>query len=605
MARALVTRPREDSQGVADALRGLGFDVQVEPLLDIVPVADAVIDTAGVQGVLATSANGVRALARACPERDWPVWAVGDASARAACEQGYVTVESAAGDVDTLAALVKERCDPQAGAFLHAAGSVTAGDLSGALGEAGFEVRRVVLYRAETTTSVSESLAGALKADELDVALFFSPRTAKTFVTLVQAAGLADHVGRLTAGALSEAVARQLAPLPWAAMIVAAEPTQAALLAALGPSSGGSSAATDRGTTMTETEAPKPDNQPKAEQTADHTAEQPSKGSPWLAILLALVLAGIIAAGAFTFDEWKDLIQGWRGGMHTATVAPVPAPPNEAVRAELTVLRERLAQLESRPVTTGGSSAPGLDGRLADLEAQVKEMHSAPQASEKLGAEIAGLAGQLSELKRGSADAAAVLRLADRLEKLEAKLGQLEMKKSSAVAVLLAVGQLREAVTASMPYDAELRALKALAGEDAEVARAAETLAQRAAAGIPTRLALGSRFHALVPAVVRAQALPEERTWWRQTLDRVATLVVIRREDGAAVGDSAAAIVARASARMAEGDLAGATAEMAKLEAGPAQTAAPWLADAQARLAADKALSELTAHVVAAVGTNR
>lgn len=230
--RALVTRPREDSEGVAAELAARGLEVMIEPLLDIAPL-DAAVDAGGVQGILATSANGIRALARVLPGRDLPVWAVGDASARVARGLGYHEVESAGGDVDTLAALVTSRCDPAQGALLHAAGTVIAGDLAGLLGDAGFAVRRVVLYEAVTATALSPVLAEALRGEAVDMALFFSPRTAATFATLVRDAGLADATGRIRAYALSDAVARALAVLPWAAVRVAAAPTQAALLAVL------------------------------------------------------------------------------------------------------------------------------------------------------------------------------------------------------------------------------------------------------------------------------------------------------------------------------------------------------------------------------------
>ena len=152
--RALVTRPREDAEGVTAELVARGFEVVVEPLLDIVAVDGAAVDGAivdedGIQGILATSANGIRALARASGNRSIPVYAVGDASARVARSLGYATVESAGGDVDTLADLVGRRADPRHGALLHVAGTVTAGDLSGRLGALGFTVRRQVLYEAQ------------------------------------------------------------------------------------------------------------------------------------------------------------------------------------------------------------------------------------------------------------------------------------------------------------------------------------------------------------------------------------------------------------------------------------------------------------------------
>jgi len=230
---ALVTRPREDSEALAAELTQRGVGVMVEPLLDIVPVTDAEVSAVGIQGILATSANGVRALARELADRSLPVWAVGDASARVARELGYHHVESAGGDVDDLAALVSARCRPQDGAFLHAAGTVTAGDLAGMLGAAGFVVRRVVLYQARTATALSAGLIATLEQGGIDSVLFFSPRTAATFVTLVNDAGVGGWCAGIVAYALSPAVARELAGLPWSTIRVAQAPTQAALLSAL------------------------------------------------------------------------------------------------------------------------------------------------------------------------------------------------------------------------------------------------------------------------------------------------------------------------------------------------------------------------------------
>lgn len=231
--RAVVTRPREDAEAVARALAERGIEVVIEPLLDIVPVPEAVVDAAGAQGILATSANGIRSLARLLPDRALPVWTVGDASARVARELGYHTVESAGGDVDDLAALVARRCDSKAGVLLHAAGTAVAGDLAGRLGADGFTVRRLVLYQAVTATALSPGLAATLAAGGIDLALFFSPRTTATFARLVRTAGLAETLAGVAAYGLSANVARELADLPWRCVRIAALPTQAALLAAL------------------------------------------------------------------------------------------------------------------------------------------------------------------------------------------------------------------------------------------------------------------------------------------------------------------------------------------------------------------------------------
>jgi uroporphyrinogen-III synthase len=231
--RALVTRPNADAAPLARALASRGLEVMIEPLLEIVPLAGAAIDLDGVQGILATSANGVRAFAADAARRDLPVWAVGDATAAEARKQGFATVESARGDVETLAMLVTARVDPKRGALLHPAGRHVTGDLAARLSARGFEVRRATLYEAHPAQGFSPALRDALSIHAIDLAFFFSPRTAATFVRLAQSAGLGGAGAAIGAYALSEAVADALRPLVWRTMRIAGQPTQDSLLAAL------------------------------------------------------------------------------------------------------------------------------------------------------------------------------------------------------------------------------------------------------------------------------------------------------------------------------------------------------------------------------------
>jgi uroporphyrinogen-III synthase len=229
--RALVTRPREDAERFAAALAERGIEAMIEPLLEIRAVA-APLDLEGVQAVLFTSANGVRAFAAASPLRDLPALAVGDASAEAARRLGFARVESAGGDVADLAALAARTLSPAGGDLLHPAGSTVAGDLGVMLAAAGFAVRRVVLYEAVPARALTPPTAQALREGALAMAFFFSPRTARSFVSLAAAAA-PGATAAMEAYCLSAAVAREAEALAWRAVRVAAAPTQPALLSVL------------------------------------------------------------------------------------------------------------------------------------------------------------------------------------------------------------------------------------------------------------------------------------------------------------------------------------------------------------------------------------
>jgi uroporphyrinogen-III synthase len=231
--QVLVTRPSEDAAPLVDALRERGHDPVLSPLLDIRFEDATAPDLADVQALLFTSANGVRAFARRSDRRDLPALCVGDATARTAQAHGFPRVTTAEGDSAALAATARHALDPTAGALFHAAGTVTAGDLKQRLDAAGFTVRRAALYRAEPATALAAPARAALQAGSLDAALFFSPRTARTFATLARTAQVADACADVTAVCLSPAVADAAAALPWRDVRTAARPETAALLRTL------------------------------------------------------------------------------------------------------------------------------------------------------------------------------------------------------------------------------------------------------------------------------------------------------------------------------------------------------------------------------------
>jgi uroporphyrinogen-III synthase len=233
--KALVTRPREQAEALAAALRARGIEPVIEPLVEIRLEEDGprVVTPLllGAQALVFTSANGVRAFAAASARRDLPALAVGDATARAARDAGFSDVASAQGNVADLATLARQRLKPSGGALVHSAARVVAGDLAGALGAFGYEVRRAILYESVMAERLSEATSALIGSGALGAAIFFSPRTAATFVRLVRAAGLDGACRTIAAVALSQAVAEKL-DVSWRAVHVALSPTGAALIEA-------------------------------------------------------------------------------------------------------------------------------------------------------------------------------------------------------------------------------------------------------------------------------------------------------------------------------------------------------------------------------------
>jgi uroporphyrinogen-III synthase len=228
--RLLVTRPRDDAEAFAGILRTLGHEAVVAPIMEVHFVPGPLLSCEGVQAVLATSANGIRALAGRTERRDLTVYAVGPQTAEAARIEGFESVIDSHGDSAQLVEKVAHEADPKKGMLLHAAGAETAGRVRQALTARGFTVETVVLYEALPVSQLPAVAQAALHDGSLDGVLLFSPRSAKIFSTLVAEANLTEQCARLVAFCISAATVEALTPLTFARLAVAGTPNQDAIL---------------------------------------------------------------------------------------------------------------------------------------------------------------------------------------------------------------------------------------------------------------------------------------------------------------------------------------------------------------------------------------
>jgi hypothetical protein len=240
--------------------------------------------------------------------------------------------------------------------------------------------------------------------------------------------------------------------------------------------------------------------------------------------------------------------------------------PNESADAEIALrqLSERLARLE----------ADG-DGSSVDVDKLAAE-------NARLSAAVAAISSRVGTVEE-----------ADRLPSSTASSGR---------AAVVAVGQLRESLRGSGPFVESLEAVKAMAGNDPGMAKAIAALEPHAVAGIATLAALRADFEDTASRIVGADSKHAGDSLFDRTLDRLSSLVRLRRTESGA-GDGSSAVVARAEASLAGGDLVATVTTLESLDGAAAEAARPWLDRARHRLVAERALVTLHVLAIARVGS--
>jgi uroporphyrinogen-III synthase len=214
--RIWVTRPEPDATALKKRLEAQGHDVVIEPLMWIdFDVADPV-EVDGAQALIATSRNGIRALAHSEAielAREIPLFAVGPGTATAAREMGIHQVIEGRGGAQDLVPLILENAEVNGGTLVHLAGETLAHDIADELRTLGFAVLQPTVYSARTSERLSTPFLPKLVLGEINAVILLSARTARTYVRLIELHQLVRSARKLDHYCLSQAVAAALAPL--------------------------------------------------------------------------------------------------------------------------------------------------------------------------------------------------------------------------------------------------------------------------------------------------------------------------------------------------------------------------------------------------------
>ena len=230
--RIALTRPQADAERSASALRALGHDVLVAPLMRVEPIA---ADLSGDwSAVVITSANAPMMIEKNLEFVKLPVYAVGERSAQAARAVGFTQVMSAGGGAHDLVQLIVARHRDEK-PLLYLAGEDRAADLVGELARHDIPADMRTVYRAVTAPFPS-ALTDALRAGTLDAVLHYSKRSAENYIAGARETGIAPAALAVCHVCLSAQVADPLRAAGAATISVAKHPDEAAIVELLGTS---------------------------------------------------------------------------------------------------------------------------------------------------------------------------------------------------------------------------------------------------------------------------------------------------------------------------------------------------------------------------------
>lgn len=219
--RVWVTRAAPGAAATAERLAQAGLVPVVAPLIETTPLANSADRLTDHDALVFTSAAAVRQVAALTSDRTLPVYAVGEATARAARAAGWTVAADADGAVADLARTLAGT--PPGLRLLHPCAAVTAGDLS----TVGRAVTPWPVYRTDPVRSGWAPALADLRAGRLAGVLVQSPSAAAVLAGRLQPG---EALPQTVLFALSDACAAPLAAVGFREIACPPFPRETALL---------------------------------------------------------------------------------------------------------------------------------------------------------------------------------------------------------------------------------------------------------------------------------------------------------------------------------------------------------------------------------------
>jgi hypothetical protein len=263
-----------------------------------------------------------------------------------------------------------------------------------------------------------------------------------------------------------------------------------------------------------------------------------------------------------------------------------------ALRQETEALRAQMEALSGRLQDVGPGEFAAVPEQVDQrLSALASEREQLAQHVASLNEQVTGLNERVTKLNEQ------VTNLNEQVTGLDEQARNLSQEIETgrdAAAVALGLSRLSETIGTSRAYREELDAVKNIAGEAVLDEETLQPLEAHAAAGVSTFTDLYRRFPEMADAVVQAEGKRDDDGLLQTALNRLRSLVSVRRTGEAALEKGgAAATLETARLRLELGDLAGAIDALGTLEGAPASATGWWLNAARSRLAVQRAMERM------------
>jgi len=182
----LLTRPLEDSREMILKFQSLGHDVSHLPLINIESKNYEFINFSDFNGIIFTSANAIKFLNLKLIDKKINCFCVGSATESKAKSIGFQNIFAADGNVNNLKELILQNFNSSDGKLLYVSGEIISNDLDQILISEGYNIQRIINYKANPVEKFSDTFIEKLKLKIPEIVYVYSQNSAISFLNLIK-----------------------------------------------------------------------------------------------------------------------------------------------------------------------------------------------------------------------------------------------------------------------------------------------------------------------------------------------------------------------------------------------------------------------------------
>jgi uroporphyrinogen-III synthase len=182
----LFTRPFDDCHELMLRFRSLGHMVSHIPVISIQKIIYENLDFSLFKGIIFTSTNAIKFLDTQKIDKKIKCFCVGNATEKLAKIKGFQNIYVAGGNVENLKEIIFQNFEVSDGNLIYVTGQIISSDLDKKLISEGYNLKRIINYKAIAQEKFNNDEIEKLKVQIPDIVYVYSQNSALSFLNMIK-----------------------------------------------------------------------------------------------------------------------------------------------------------------------------------------------------------------------------------------------------------------------------------------------------------------------------------------------------------------------------------------------------------------------------------